>query len=591
MNKKLLALCTSTFFLFACDDGDGNTVSPRGEGDEPYCTVTKGKNSVSQEIYEPGKAWGEATVTIDNGEVIVRIEQYFYGTEEEIDEKCYSMDKEKAYFDKGSYFCGQEGAAYTISGPASEDDNIDDLALDMESDCRDLEEDWDEYGDEYFKASSSSMGGGSSSGQKSYASFNVHVSGQNEYNAIVDPRDGKSYRVVVVGEQAWFLDNLQYEGPDGRLQTGNSWTFWNNYSLANVTLYDYPAAMGSKFCKDNRCNKDDDIVQGICPDGWALPTNEAWEYLSKNIKDLDGFFAQPTGEHGGSFNEDNVSRYWSSTEKTSGGAVEWYYRPGGRPTSQEYSKQMGYGIRCVATEDVKLTVYMESFYNDFAHDPDNKDILCEVFGICESSSSVESSSSMESSSSIESSSSMESSSSRTSAVFSSGSFTDERDNTTYNYIDIEGTLWMTENLKFADSTTVVELAGNTWCIGIPNDEETCEKGNLYTFNAAQSACPEGWRVPTLAEWRFLDPDENIFAQLKIEATGEYLSQGIHNHDNVARFWTSDSDGNSSASGGHMVYFHSNETTLNSQPYNKETGYAVRCILDEAINEASDETDK
>lgn len=598
MNRKIQALCAATFFLVACDDGDSNSIFPRGEGDEPYCTVTKGENSVSQEIYEPGIAWGEATATLDGNKAVVRIEQYFYGTEAEIDEKCFEMDAKREYFDKGSYFCGQNGAAYTITAPASEDDNIDDLALDMESECRDLQEYWDEYGDEYFKASSSSAGGHSSSSQKGNLSFKVKVSGQDKYNAITDPRDGRQYRVVVVGEQAWFLDNLQYEGSAAPQQPGNIKTFWNNESLANVTLYDYTAATGSNFCKDNRCNKDDEIVQGVCPDGWALPTNGAWEYLSKYIEDLPEFFAQPTGEYNGYFSEDNISRYWSSTETTSGGAIEWYYKPGndgasGQLTSQEYSKRMGYGIRCVATEDVQLTSYLESFYNDFAHAPDNKDILCEAFGICESSSSVASSSSFDECDffdNCESSSSIESSSSRTATVFSSGSFTDERDAKTYNYIDIEGTLWMTDNLNFADSASVEELVGSTWCIAGHNGE-TCESGRLYTFNAAQKACPAGWRVPTLAEWHFLNPDEDIHKQLNIEATGEYINQVI-NSDNVARFWTSDSDGSSSASGGHMVYFHSGSSTLNSQPYSKNSGYAVRCVHTTEVDaDVNDETNK
>ena len=44
---------------------------------------------------------------------------------------------------------------------------------------------------------------------------------------------------------------------------------------------------------------------------------------------------------------------------------------------------------------------------------------------------------------------------------------------------------------FADSEMVPELKGNSWCYD--NIPENCEKGGrLYTYSAAQKACPEGW---------------------------------------------------------------------------------------------------
>ena len=83
-----------------------------------------------------------------------------------------------------------------------------------------------------------------------------------------------------------------------------------------------------------------------------------------------------------------------------------------------------------------------------------------------------------------------------------GSFTDSRDGKTYrtvtyvhniNGVDINRT-WMGENLNFKTK--------NSYCY---RDEFAyCEKyGRLYNYKEAIEACPVGWHVPTIKEWREL----------------------------------------------------------------------------------------
>ena len=53
---------------------------------------------------------------------------------------------------------------------------------------------------------------------------------------------------------------------------------------------------------------------------------------------------------------------------------------------------------------------------------------------------------------------------------------------------------MDENLNFVSS--------NSWCYD--NNPENCNKwGRLYEWNAAMTACPEGWRLPKDEDWNKL----------------------------------------------------------------------------------------
>jgi|GEM_PF-1335703 len=58
-------------------------------------------------------------------------------------------------------------------------------------------------------------------------------------------------------------------------------------------------------------------------------------------------------------------------------------------------------------------------------------------------------------------------------------------------VKIGNLTWMGENLN-------IETA-DSWCYD--DDPANCEKyGRLYTWNAAKSACPAGWRLPTRGDW-------------------------------------------------------------------------------------------
>lgn len=90
-----------------------------------------------------------------------------------------------------------------------------------------------------------------------------------------------------------------------------------------------------------------------------------------------------------------------------------------------------------------------------------------------------------------------------------GTFTDERDGNVYHYITIGNLDWMTENARYDTGTDDTRSIYPTQ--GIPGDDNQtnnartiAQYGYLYSFEGAQQAAPEGWRVPTDDDWKALE---------------------------------------------------------------------------------------
>jgi len=88
-----------------------------------------------------------------------------------------------------------------------------------------------------------------------------------------------------------------------------------------------------------------------------------------------------------------------------------------------------------------------------------------------------------------------------------GTLTDNRDNITYNTVKIGNHWWMAQNLNYQTDSA-------SWCYN--DDPQMCAiYGRLYTLEAAKTACPPGWRLPTEEEYEALeihlgmDPQDNI----------------------------------------------------------------------------------
>lgn len=169
--------------------------------------------------------------------------------------------------------------------------------------------------------------------------------------SLEDPRDGKTYKTVEIGNQVWMAENLAYE-PSG----GNYWAYDNNSGNVMAKygyLYDWQTAMN------------------VCPTGWHLPSDDEWtqlidnvgRYAATNLKaksgwtytgngiDKYGFSALPGGfrNPGGRFNRfGHQGLWWSSTEHSTDSA--WYLgiaSSGIHETRYYNPKHWGFSVRCV----------------------------------------------------------------------------------------------------------------------------------------------------------------------------------------------------------------------------------------------------
>ena len=81
-----------------------------------------------------------------------------------------------------------------------------------------------------------------------------------------------------------------------------------------------------------------------------------------------------------------------------------------------------------------------------------------------------------------------------SLTVTTGLFRDSRDNQEYKTVAIGEQVWMAENMRYSFDDRRMNLCYD-------DSTELCVTyGQLYTWYAAQNACPEGWHLATNMEW-------------------------------------------------------------------------------------------
>ena len=223
--------------------------------------------------------------------------------------------------------------------------------------------------------------------------------------------DGNEYNTVKIGNQCWTKENLRtthYSNGEeislGLFDLDHSSTttayryYPDNHSGMVDTygyLYNWPAVMhGAASSSANPSG-----VQGICPNGWHVPSDSEWTQLTDYVSgrseyvcgifntiakalasatgcwaectDCDddynpcavgynqstnnatGFSAMPAGEHSGLSYEpsSHIAYFWSSTERNGyDGYYAWYrylYHNSEYVTRDDHGKEAGYSVRCL----------------------------------------------------------------------------------------------------------------------------------------------------------------------------------------------------------------------------------------------------
>ena len=194
---------------------------------------------------------------------------------------------------------------------------------------------------------------------------------------LTDARDEQHvqvYKTVKIGNQTWMAENLNYSVDPGK----QSWCHDDNAENCSMygRLYTWAAAVGKTEAECGYGHECDltEPVQGVCPEGWHLPSKDEWnalitavggtEVAGQKLKadsdlwyegtsndDSFGFAVLPAGYRGddGSFNDEgNVARFWSSTEDGSTNANRWtfYYDYDDVGSIWDY-EHYGFSVRCL----------------------------------------------------------------------------------------------------------------------------------------------------------------------------------------------------------------------------------------------------
>lgn len=170
-------------------------------------------------------------------------------------------------------------------------------------------------------------------------------------------------------------------------------------------------------------------------------------------------------------------------------------------------------------------------------------------------------------------------------------FVDPRDGQQYAMVKINDSVWLAENFRFR--------AEDSWPYE-NNLEYESVYGRLYTWKAAQKACPRGWHLPSDDEWKALEkslkiPDHQLdktdyripAGQKEFDRFKETFNlemSGCRKHEDgrflglnwFAFFWTSTPH--------KKIYawkraFDKKEPGIGRHTFNKKNGCAVRYVRD------------
>lgn len=194
-------------------------------------------------------------------------------------------------------------------------------------------------------------------------------------------------------------------------------------------------------------------------------------------------------------------------------------------------------------------------------------------------------------------------------------FTDSRDGNVYNQVTIGSQCWMAENLNFSTSGTFINGTINQTNNGVVekycynNSDAMCTSwGGLYqwgevmqysTVSGSQGICPDGWHIPTDAEWCTLentvqpgaDPGCNTFGwrggELEVGQPHGFEGQRAGYRGSGAAFLTNGTEGivwsSSETSGSTAMARDWDVATTGSLRYNgaKDMGLSIRCVRNTA----------
>lgn len=154
-------------------------------------------------------------------------------------------------------------------------------------------------------------------------------------DSFTDPRDGNVYKLVKMGDQVWMAENLRYlpqvnkpsDGYDNETKgcNGEPYYFVYGYDGNDVNeakalkiykeagvMYNWFAAIQGGIENAGDPAAVPSNVQGVCPDGWHIPSEAEWavlyEWVYPQLPDVDAYV----------FDEELGDFAWTKTKNVSG---------------------------------------------------------------------------------------------------------------------------------------------------------------------------------------------------------------------------------------------------------------------------------
>jgi uncharacterized protein (TIGR02145 family) len=489
-------------------------------------------------------------------------------------------------------------------------------------------------------------------------------------NPLTDTRDGKSYETVQIGTHCWMKENLnigtRIDGMNDQTNNGVIEKYCYNSDPTNCDVYG-----GLYNWNEIMEYATTEGVQGICLTGWHLPSDAEWTALSDYLggesvaggkmketgiglwyspntgaTNSSGFSGLPGGYRDASRTYDGVGIYgswWSSTEYAPTYAWSRYlayfsaavYRDGD-------DKNYGFSVRCLKDE---------TYTSQLTVTPANQNVTAAAgtttFNVTSNTSwSVEENLEWLSVSPVSGNNNetitvnydenpsgepregqitvtadggnpvvnLTVNQAGSSQFVCGQSFTDTRDEQSYETVQIGTQCWMKENLNVGTRIdSIIDQSNNAtiekYCYH--NLESNCDVyGGLYQWNemmqysispGVQGICPNSWHLPSDDEWEVLSTylgDEG--GALKESGTTHWIppNGGATNSSGFtalpagvrfftdfsfydlgtnAYFWSSSQGDVTGAWTWHLFY---GNAGIGHNNWIKSYGFSVRCIKDE-----------
>ena len=479
---------------------------------------------------------------------------------------------------------------------------------------------------------------------------------------VTDRRDDNDYTVRYINGACWMTQNLRLAGgrtltseesnivgswefPDDSLTLGDSLTearsaLSDNSDPATALeyggYYNYCAASAGTICSSSQAQ---DATQDICPKGWSLPNKN-------QIDGLGGIaysspFAPVTGGYYfyGALRDTDNGRWWSSTASSSTLQYGLFYIGSSNLETVEERKDSGLYVRCVRSNPGTLTInfdgngstggstasqqiaagntaslnangftrteYVFTGWNtaadgsgtsyadgaDYTVTPATGDATVTLYAQWEEITMQTFTNAL------------------CQTLASSANYTvkDARDDNEYTVRHINGTCWMTQNLRLSSTTERGEsrvltsadsnivgswefpnnslTLGNSYAEARSTISSNTSYGGYYNYcaasagtvcsstsaqNATYDICPRGWRLPTHSEQSGITGYVSAFSPV---LSGYYDYGALYDTGSYGYWWSA----TASNSRNQYNLYYNGSSLYTDGVYNKYYGFSVRCV--------------